>query len=71
MKLTRELMIRFFRINEIIFKIDFFKIRNFHIFVILFGAWRSPVSASVLGAEGRRFESRRPDNFSLKFSFCK
>jgi hypothetical protein len=27
------------------------------------GPWRSLVSASVWGAEGREFESRRPDHF--------
>ena len=38
---------------------------------MIFGAWRSPVSASVLGAEGRRFESSRPDTILREYKYSK
>jgi hypothetical protein len=33
------------------------------LYTVRVGPWRSLVSASVWGAEGREFESRRPDHF--------
>jgi hypothetical protein len=48
------------------------------LYMRLVGPWRSLVSASVWGAEGREFESRRPDHSEnahpfagMGVSFCR
>ena len=37
--------------------------KPYHVEINQVGAWRSPVSAPVLGTGGPQFESGRPDHF--------